>query len=78
MCLAIGALQNHLAALSADGNGAFYMNICYDATPVRMRFGALQDLLLPHARYLYKDPTTKRWRTLTFEDFRKALAYGTS
>ena len=63
------ALDSHVAALSADDNGAFYMNLGYDATPMRMRFGCLQDLLIPHAKYPYKDPVTKRWRLLAFGDF---------
>ena len=43
----------------------------YDATPMRMRFGVLQHLIAPHARYPWYDKETKRWIALTIDKFRE-------
>ena len=39
----------------------------HDATPRLVRFGILQDLIQPTARYLYKEEG--RWRSLSYEDY---------
>jgi len=41
----------------------------YDATPNRLRFGALQQLLLQHARYPVWDPELLRWKILHYDEY---------
>lgn len=47
------------------------VNVHYDATPVAVTFGSLQQSLWQHARYLHRDGD--RWRLLPYEKY-KALS----
>ena len=40
----------------------------FDPTPIKVRFGRLQGLLAPHARYLV--PEGERYRSVKFDEFR--------
>jgi len=41
----------------------------YDATPSRVRFGALQDVVFEWARYPVWNSDTKRWHMLTYDQY---------
>jgi len=43
----------------------------YDATPILTYFGALQEQLLPWARYLFKDEDTSNWRTIPLKEYKQ-------
>ena len=40
----------------------------YDCTPVRTRFGQLQDQVMPHARYLWQD-AEQNWKSLVLAEY---------
>jgi hypothetical protein len=42
----------------------------YDCTPVRLRFGRLQDQVMPHARYPLLNAEGK-WKSVPFQEYRK-------
>ena len=41
----------------------------YDATPSRVRFGKLQDIIMPWARFPVWDSDAKRWRLVPYTDY---------
>eukprot|EP00973_Karenia_brevis_P089511 12398106-Karenia_brevis.AAC.1 len=41
----------------------------YDATPFQVRFGQLQEQVMPHARYPVIDLQTKRWKTVPYSEY---------
>jgi len=43
----------------------------YDATPILTYFGALQEQLLPWARYFFKDEDTGNWRTIPLKEYKQ-------
>ena len=47
-----------------------YIGSYYDATPMLLGFGALQEQVMPHARFLQLDAETGRWRAVTFDKYR--------
>ena len=54
--------------------GCIVLDRGYDATPMLVRFGSLQSLLEPVARYLIKVPAARggeRWAAVPFETFRE-------
>lgn len=49
----------------------------FDCTPLRVRFGQLQQLLAPQARYWARDPEGA-WKLLSFADYSKRAPSGTA
>ena len=45
----------------------------YDATPVRVGFGALQAVVAPHARYPWWDEAENKWKSLSLSKLRENL-----
>jgi hypothetical protein len=41
----------------------------YDCTPIRVRFGSLQDRVMPHARYSYFDKDLDKWVQLSLPEY---------
>lgn len=41
----------------------------YDSTPMAMLFGALQEIVMPHARYFHLNEVTKKWEMKTLEQY---------
>ena len=48
---------------------SLYVGSHYDATPVDVMFGAMQGLLMPHARYFHLGPSTKKWVPLSLQTY---------
>ncbi len=70
--LELEGLRGPLAAAQA-----FFIQRSFDATPQLVRFGALQDVLEPFARYLVKHELPggrHRWETVPFAEFREKHA----
>ena len=61
-----------LAELVKNKDSTLVVQRFYDATPVRVRFGQLQGVLEPIARYPLFDDQTQRWKTVSLDDFREA------
>lgn len=60
------ALQ--LGSKSGGGSVCFYQHF-YDATPVRLGFGRMRDVLHPHARYIVLDKSGTKWELVSHESF---------
>ena len=43
----------------------------YDSTPQRVGFGRYQEIIAPHARYLWFDTDKDRWLNLTMQQYQK-------
>eukprot|EP00974_Lingulodinium_polyedra_P051306 4934647-Lingulodinium_polyedra.AAC.1 len=62
------AVRSTFAAFSGDhDSGALVISRHYDGTPLRLRFGCLQEQVHPHARYLIQDGQT--WKAVPFSAF---------
>jgi hypothetical protein len=64
-----GALQRLLSELP-DLTDHLVITKHYDATPLMLRFGRLQHLLCPHARYTVQD-ASRKWKLIRFDEFRQ-------
>eukprot|EP00969_Alexandrium_andersonii_P352524 15437881-Alexandrium_andersonii.AAC.1 len=47
---------------------SIFIGSYYDSTPTLVSFGALQDVVMPHARYLHLGEDGK-WKALTLEKY---------
>eukprot|EP00959_Pyramimonas_sp_CCMP1952_P191664 4007826-Pyramimonas_sp.AAC.1 len=57
-----------MAAL-VDRSSVPSIQISYDSTPMRVLFGALQDQLMPVARYAVQTEEGGRWTTVSYDEF---------
>ncbi|CAK0893379.1 unnamed protein product, partial [Prorocentrum cordatum] len=48
-------------------------SIFYDATPIRLKFGNIQDMVAPIARYPVQDKESKEWRLVTYSEYRRLM-----
>ena len=56
------------------GAGSLVLRRHHDATPMLLRFGALQDVLEPHARYLVRKTDARgleQWTCVRFDEYKK-------
>eukprot|EP00973_Karenia_brevis_P012322 1673976-Karenia_brevis.AAC.1 len=63
-----GLMQAEVQAVQASGQVPVVLR-WYDATPFQVRFGQLQEQVMPHARYPVIDFQAKRWKTVPCSEY---------
>ena len=70
-CQATELQKQCLSFHKKDSFIAMVVNRNYDATPIRVKFGGLQDKIAPFARYFAQD-ANQRWKSVPLDDYMAA------